>query len=128
MNTFGTLIGTSVDALNRWVVIPVTSVIPRLISSGVALLMYGALWVGFGAALVANPAALDEAWRSLGQLPLLLQGVVWLLFMPVMVGLWVWGTDWPVLLRLVLIAAIAGWNIFVFVPRAEGRLEALPES
>ena len=76
---------------------------------------------------MANPAALDEAWRSLAQLPLPLQAVVWLLFMPVMVGLWVWGSDWPVVLRLVLIAAIAGWNLLVFVPRAEGRLEAQPE-
>ena len=48
--------------------------------------------------------------------------------MPVMVGLWVWGTDWPVVLRLVLIAAVAGWNLLVFVPRAEGRLEAQPGS
>jgi hypothetical protein len=128
MDTFGKLIGTSVDALVRWVFVPVTSVIPRLVSSGAALVIYGALWVGFGAALVADPGALDEAWRSVAQLPLPLQGIVWLLFMPVMVGLWIWGTDWPVVLRLVLIAGIAGWNLLVFVPRKEGSLEAQPES
>ena len=128
MDTFGKLIGSSVDALVRWVVVPVTSVIPRLVSSGVALVLYGALWVGFGAALVANPAVLDDAWHSIAQLPLPVQAIVWLLLMPVMVALWVWGTDWPVVLRLVLIAGIAGWNLLVFVPRAEGRLEAQPES
>ena len=128
MDTFGKLIGTSVDALVRWVVVPVTSVIPSLVSSGVALVVYGALWLGFGAALVANPGALDDVWHSVAQLPLPVQGVVWLLFMPVMVGLWVWGTDWPVVLRLVLIAGIATWNLVVFVPRAERGLEAQPES
>ena len=128
MDTFGKLIGTSVDALVRWVVVPVTSAIPRFVSSGTALLLYGALWAGFGLALVANPAALDSVWQSVARLPLPVQGIVWLLFMPVMVGLWVWGTDWPVVIRLVLIAGIAGWNLLVFVPRAEGSLSAQPES
>ena len=126
MDTFGKLIGTSVDALIRWVVVPVTSVIPRLVSSGVAFVIYGALWVGFAAALLTNPGALDEAWQSIAQLPLPIQAVVWLLFLPVMAGLWVWGTDWPVLIRLVIVAPLAGWNLLVFVPRAEGTHQAQP--
>jgi len=128
MDTFGKLIGTSVDALVRWVVVPVTSVIPRLVSSGVAFVLYGALWVGFGAALLTNPGALDEAWQSIAQLPLPIQAVVWLLFLPVMAGLWVWGTDWPVLIRLVIVAGFAGWSLLMFVPRTAGRLEAQPEA
>ena len=126
MDTFGKLIGTSVEAHVRWVVVPVTSVIPRLVSSGVAFVIYGALWVGFAAALLTNPGALDEAWQSIAQLPLPIQAVVWLLFLPVMAGLWVWGTDWPVLIRLVIVAGLAGWNLLLFVPRAEGTHQAQP--
>jgi hypothetical protein len=128
MDSFGKRIGTSVDHPVRWVVVPVTNVIPRLVSSGVALVLYGALWVGFGAALVADPAALDDAWHSVAQLALPVQALVWLLFMPLMVGLWVWGTDWPVVVCVVLIAGLAAWNLLVFVPRAEGGLEAQPEA
>ena len=123
MDTFGKLIGTSVETLVRWTVVPVADAIPRLISSGLALVLFGAVWIGYGIALVANPAMLDDAWRAIGQLPLPLQAIVWLLFLPVMAGLWVWGTDWPGVVRLVLIAGIAGWNLLMFVPRAEARLE-----
>jgi hypothetical protein len=126
MDTFGKLIGTLVDGLVRWVVVPATSVIPRLVSSGVAFVLYGALWVAFGAALVTNPGALDDAWRSVGELPLPIQAVVWLLFLPVMAGLWVWGTDWPVVFRLVVVVGIAAWNLLVFVPRAEGTQQSQP--
>lgn len=128
MDTFEKLIGTLVDALVRWVVVPVTSVIPRLVSSGVAFVLYGALWFGFGAALVMNPSALDEAWQSIAQLPLPVQALVWLLFLPVMAGLWVWGTDWPVVIRLAIVAGLAGWSLLMFVPRTAGRLEAQPEA
>jgi hypothetical protein len=121
MDTVTKLIATSVDALVRWIVVPVTSVIPRLVSSGLALVLFGAVWLGFGVAVATNPATLDEAWHAIGQLPLPVQGLVWLLFLPVMAGLWVWGTDWPDVVRFVVIAGIAGWNLLVFVPRAEPR-------
>jgi hypothetical protein len=49
---------------------------------------------------------------------LIVQAVVWLLFLPVAAGLWIWETTWPMLLRLLLIAGIAGWNLLVFLPRA----------
>lgn len=113
----GDLIAGTMDRLVRWVVIPVTSAIPLLISSGILLIVFAALWLGFGAALASNPSALDDTLRSLGQTPLPVQGIAWLLFMPPLVGMSVWGTDWPLVVRLVLIAGIAGWNLLVFVPR-----------
>ena len=39
-------------------------------------------------------------------------------FLPVAAGLWIWETTWPMLLRLLLIAGIAGRNLLVFLPRA----------
>jgi hypothetical protein len=48
----------------------------------------------------------------------LVQIPVWILFLPVMVGLWIWESGWPLIVRVGLIVGIAGWNLLVFLPRA----------
>src|SRR5262245_43481515 len=62
---------------------------------GVLFLVFAALWVAFGVALVWSQGSLDQAWETIRGWPLLVQGVAWLLFLPVMFGLWVWETSWP---------------------------------
>ena len=53
---------------------------------------------------------------------LLFGAVAWVLLLPVMVGLWVWETSWPLVVRILVIAGLAGWNLLVFLPRAlQGR-------
>jgi hypothetical protein len=128
MDTFGRLIGSTVDGLVRVVVIPVTSLIPRFVSSGLALVVYAAIWIAVGLALVTNPAALEEAWRGIGALALPLQALLWLLFLPVMAGLWAWGTDWPEVVRLVVMAGLAGWSVLIFIPRREQAATAAAQS
>jgi hypothetical protein len=113
----GNVVGGSVDRLVRWVVIPITSVIPVLVRTGLLVLVFGVLWVGLGVALVVDPAAVDVAWQSIGSQSLVIQAVAWLLFLPLMGGLWVWSTDWPLVVRIVVIVALAGWNLLVFIPR-----------
>jgi hypothetical protein len=78
--------------------------------------LFGALWVGFGYALIASQGSLDAAWRWISSLPLILQGVVWLLFLPVVLGLWIWESAWPLVLRLILVAGIGFWNVYLFFP------------
>jgi hypothetical protein len=39
------------------------------------------------------------------------------LFLPVMAGLWVWETTWPLVLRVMIIVGLAGWNLLVLLPR-----------
>ena len=114
---FGDAVGGGIDRLVRRVVLPVTGIIPVLVRTGLLFLAFAALWLGFIAALVADPAILDSARRTIDGLPLVVQGVVWLLFLPIMGGLWVWTTDWPVLVRIALVVAIAGWNLLLFLPR-----------
>jgi hypothetical protein len=116
---FGSAIGGGVDLLVRWVILPVTGIIPVLVRTGLLFVLFLALWLGFIAAVVANPAALDAAWDTIAGLPLIVQAVAWLLFLPLMGGLWVWTTDWSLLIRLALVVAIAGWNLVVFLPRRE---------
>jgi hypothetical protein len=35
--------------------------------------------------------------------------------------MWIWETTWPVVLRLLLVAGVAGWNLLVLLPRAAAR-------
>jgi hypothetical protein len=85
---------------------------------GILFGMFAILWVAFAAGLVLSQGSLDQAWSTLRGLPLLLQLVVWVLFLPVMAGLWIWETTWPPVLRLLLLVSIAGWNLLVFLPKA----------
>jgi hypothetical protein len=121
---FGSAIGGGVDRLVRWVVIPITGLIPVLVRTGILFLLFAALWLGFLAALVADPAQLVAAKTAIDDLPLVVQAVAWLLFLPVVAGLWVWTTDWPMLVRLVLVVGLAAWNLLVFIPRRETTSQA----
>jgi len=89
-----------------------------MVESGILFVVFAIVWVAFGAGLVWSQGSLDEAWRMVGGLPLIVQVLVWILFLPVMIGLWVWETSWPLIVRLVLVAGIAGWNLMMFLPRA----------
>lgn len=88
-----------------------------LAETGVLFAIFALLWVGFGVALVVSQGSIDQAWQAIRALPFLLQIVVWLLFLPVMVGLWVWETSWPLLVRLLVVFGVAGWNLLVFLPK-----------
>lgn len=99
-------------------VVPLANLIPVLVSSGIALLIFAGLWAAFGFALIRDRARLDEAWQRLRRLPLPVQGIVWLLFMPVLVGLVVWRARWPLAGRLATIGAVAAWSLLIFIPSA----------
>jgi hypothetical protein len=85
---------------------------------GVLFAIFALLWVAFGVALVWSQGSLDQAWAAIRGLPLIVQIGAWLLFLPVMAGLWVWETTWPIIVRVVLIVGLAGWNLLVLLPRA----------
>ena len=90
----------------------------RLADSGVLFGTFAILWLAFAAALVLSQGSLDRAWETIRGLPLLVQAVVWVLFLPVMIGLWIWATSWPLVVRLVLVIGVAGWNLLMFLPKA----------
>jgi hypothetical protein len=94
-----------------------------LAETGILFIAFLIVWLAFGVALVWSQGSLDEAWSALRGLPLVLQAVVALLLLPVVAGLWVWETSWPLLVRLLLVVSLAGWNLLVFLPRA---LQARP--
>jgi hypothetical protein len=81
-------------------------------------LLFAILWAAFAFALVWSQGSLDQVWTAIRGLPLILQGIVALLFLPVAAGLWVWETTWPLIIRLVLVAGLGFWNLYLFFPRA----------
>jgi len=106
MDQFFTALGTGVGNGIGW-----------LAETGLLFLVFAVLWVGFGAAIVMSQGSLDAAWQWIRSLPILVQVVVWILFLPVVFGLWVWETTWPLVVRLVLVAGLAFWNLIVFLPK-----------
>jgi len=89
-----------------------------LAENGVLFGVFALIWVAFGVGLIWSQGSIDQAWQTIRGLPLVIQAVGWLLFLPVMIGLWVWETTWPFVVRLILVIGIAGWNLLVFLPRA----------
>jgi hypothetical protein len=69
------------------------------------------MWVGFAAALAVNPEWLDLLWSGVRALPAVAQIIVWVLFLPVMVGLWIWESSWPVIVRLLAFAGLVVWTL-----------------
>ena len=111
------IITTLVDGILVPLITAVTAPIPFLASSGILLLVFGALWIAFGVALVRRPARIDATWRHLRALPLVVQAIAWVLFLPVLAGIAIWHTGWPQLVRVVLVGGLAGWNVLMFLPR-----------
>lgn len=75
------------------------------------------LWLGFGAALVFNQAILDTLWQTLRGMPFMIQGVVWLLVLPLAAGLWIWESSLPFWIRLVLVTGLGWVTIYTFYPK-----------
>lgn len=100
------------------IVVPVTGAIPVLASSGILFLVFAGLWGAFGIALVRDRHGLDAAWIRIRRLPVVVQGLAWLLALPVLIGIWIWRRPWPIVARAVVVAGLAGWNLLVMLPQA----------
>lgn len=91
-------------------------------------LVFVGLWLVFGALLIFNQGALDTVWKHLLDLPLVLQVIAWILFLPITVGLWIWESDLTLWLRLPLLVVVAvGWTALMF-PRAGSARETVPNA
>jgi putative copper export protein len=82
-----------------------------------AFAILGLLWLGFGAALLFNPEILQAAWQAFRGWSWVVQALVSLLTLPVVLGLWVWQTTWPLWLRLILVIGLAWVTLYTFFPK-----------
>jgi hypothetical protein len=85
-----------------------------LADKGVLFVVFALIWIAFGIALIWSQGSLDAAWQWVRDLPWLAQGLVWLLFLPVMAGLWIWETSWSLILRVGLVVGLAAWTLLIF--------------
>ena len=83
----------------------------------VVFCLFTFLWIAFAAAVLYSPGTLDDMWHALRSRHIVVQVVVWLLFLPLALGLFIWEQRWASPLRLLLVAALAAWNILMFFPR-----------
>jgi hypothetical protein len=86
------------------------SVAVSRVLSTYAIAIFAVLWVGFAIALVVNLDWLDSLWNWVGGLPPVAEIVVWVLFLPIVVGLWIWQSSWTTLVRLLALAGIVLWT------------------
>lgn len=84
--------------------------VPRLLGT-YAIVIFAMLWVGFAVALAVNPEWLDALWNGVRTLPPVAEIIVWVLFLPIMVALWIWESSWPALVRGLAFAGIVGWTL-----------------
>jgi len=87
------------------------SVAVSRVLSTYAIVIFAMLWVGFAIALVVNREWLDLLWNWVRALPSVAEIIVWVLFIPIMVGLWIWESSWPALVRLLAFAGIVVWTL-----------------
>lgn len=74
-------------------------------------------WAAFAVALVASPQTLDDVWATVRDLPLVAEGLVWVLGFPFLIGLAIWQASWDEAARLAVIAVLAVAYTYMFVPR-----------
>lgn len=84
--------------------------VPRVLST-YAIVIFAMLWVGFAIALVVNRDWLDLLWNWVQALPSVAETIGWVLFLPIMTGLWIWESSWPAFVRLLAFAGIVVWTL-----------------
>lgn len=84
--------------------------VPRVMGT-YANVIFFVLWGGFIAALVVNREWLDVVWNWTQALSMIPRIIVWVLFLPIMVGLWIWESTWSVPGRWLGFAGIVAWTL-----------------
>ena len=84
--------------------------VPRVMST-YASLVFVVLWVGFIIALIVDRGWLDLLWDWVQALPSAPKIVVWVIFLPVMVGLWIWSSSFSTLGNLLGFTGLIAWTL-----------------
>jgi len=79
--------------------------------SNYAIVIFAILWIGFAIALIANREWLDLLWNWVRALPTVTEIIVWVFFLPIMVGLWIWESSLPAFASVLAFAGIAVWTL-----------------
>jgi hypothetical protein len=76
-----------------------------------AFAMFVIVWVGYAMALRGDRGAIDQGWEWLRGLPAPIQVVVWLVFLPIAVGMWIFESEWPPMAGALLGIGMIAWTL-----------------
>lgn len=65
------------------------------------------LWLAFAGLWIFSSETLGHIFTWIQGLPLILEIIVWIVFIPWVGSLWIWNSSWPLWLKIVVIVAIA---------------------
>jgi hypothetical protein len=74
------------------------------------------LWVVFALVLLLSQQSIDQVWAWFKDQTLLLQVPVGIMFLPWVIGMWIWESSWPFAARGLLVGGIAWANLYSFFP------------
>ena len=120
MTRLFSILDAAIGGVVRWIILPVTGVIPFLVRTGLLFVGFALLWAVLVGAMVLRPDALDAAWVWLTSQLLPVQALLWLLFLPLAGALWAWSFDWPLIVGAVIVLGIGAWNLLAFRPQRAG--------
>ena len=83
--------------------------VPRILGT-YGIVIFAMLWVGFAIALVGNREWLDLLWNGVRGMPTVVEIIIWVLFLPIMVGIWIWESSGSALVHLLGLAGIVVWT------------------
>ena len=83
----------------------------ELILSAYAVVVLAIAWIGVGLALTVDPGLPDSAWQWLTETAIPVQLALWVLLLPITLGLWVWTSDLPTLVPVAYGLALALWML-----------------
>jgi len=89
-----------------------------------AWIAFGAMalmWLAFWAVLLIDHGWIADIWETFRAWPLLARAILTLLLLPGVIGAWVWQTDWPLVVRLVIDAGLTLATLAAFYPRPTER-------
>ena len=76
-----------------------------------ANVFFAIMWIGFVVALIVDPGWLDTLWNWVRGLPLIAEIIVWVFFLPMTVGLWIWTSAGGTIVKLLGFAGLVGWTL-----------------
>jgi hypothetical protein len=74
------------------------------------------LWVPFAAALLFSQSSIHEIWAGFKAQSLIVQPPLGVLFLPWLIGMWIWKSSCPSPQRGVLVGGLAWANVYAFFP------------
>jgi hypothetical protein len=75
-----------------------------------------ALWIAFAGALFFSQSSIHDLWAWFKDQSLVLQVPLGILFLPWLIGMWIWESSWPAAARGVLVGGLAWLNVYAFSP------------